>query len=269
MDWLTRYAADLHQAALIGTMALGLLLEAMAPLRRGEGASTRRWLTNLGLSWVNYRMILWLGPWLYHWAQSTLSGFPDGLLPRLHANFVVSVLVVLLALEAVAYIQHRASHRFQFLWRLHAVHHSDIALDVTTAERHHPIEVVFTATLNLLTMLLLAPDMAVVVVCNLLSTVVNILSHANLTCGERVNRWLGWLVVTPDFHRVHHASDRGSTNSNYGTVFSLFDHIFGTAKSWTSSQQRDEQLGLEYFRAPRDSRLDQLLLMPIRSDFAP
>jgi len=60
---------------------------------------------------------------------------------------------------------------------------------------------------------------------------------------------------------------QGCTDSNYGAICSLYDHLFGTAQTWTHDQQLKALLGLEYFSAPKDSSLPGLLLMPARSDF--
>jgi sterol desaturase/sphingolipid hydroxylase (fatty acid hydroxylase superfamily) len=51
----------------------------------------------------------------------------------------------LLVLDAISYALHRISHSVPLLWRLHAAHHSDIAVDFTTTVRHHPGEAVFSA----------------------------------------------------------------------------------------------------------------------------
>ena len=37
-----------------------------------------------------------------------------------------------------AYLPHALMHKIPFMWRFHAVHHSDIMIDVTTAFRQHP-----------------------------------------------------------------------------------------------------------------------------------
>jgi sterol desaturase/sphingolipid hydroxylase (fatty acid hydroxylase superfamily) len=50
------------------------------------------------------------------------------------------------------------------------------------------------------------------------------LHHANISLG-RYDRWLRWVIVTPDMHKVHHSSWRPETDSNYSTVFSVWDRL--------------------------------------------
>ena len=94
-------------------------------------------------------------------------------------------------------------------------------------------------------------------------TVFSTFSHANLTLGPRVDGWLGRLLVTPDFHRMHHSAERRFTDSNYGMLLPWWDHLFGTASAPAHGDEaRRMQLGLEYFRQPAAQRLDRMLLQP-------
>ena len=259
---------DIHQVGLIGAIAFGLLAETLKPLRKTAGVPLRRWLQNLGLALLNDMMMLWLGPLIYQLTRENLLAAHPGLLTSWNIGFAGALLSLFLLLELLAYGLHRLSHSNSWLWRLHAVHHSDVDFDVTTAERHHPAEVLISAVAILPVLLILQPDISVVIVYSLLHTVLNILTHANVSLGTTVQKYLGWLLVTPDFHRVHHSADRQYTNSNYGTVCALYDHLFGSARHWNAEQQRHEPIGLQYFRESRDSRLDRLLLMPWRAEFS-
>ena len=76
-------------------------------------------------------------------------------------------------------------------------------------------------------------------------------------------RWLGWLLVTPDFHRMHHSAERRFTNSNYGMLLSCWDRWLGTASApCLGEPARRLVLGLEYFRAPAEQRLGRMLAQP-------
>jgi sterol desaturase/sphingolipid hydroxylase (fatty acid hydroxylase superfamily) len=155
-------------------------------------------------------------------------------------------------------------HRIPWLWRLHAVHHSDTELDFTSTYRHHPLENLLGTIAAIPLTLLLGPPVIVIAVYQGFRVTVNILSHSNIYLPETLERWLRRLIVTPDFHRGHHSTDRQYTNSNYGSSLTVFDHLFGTATQRTFNEQADMPVGLHYFRGRRDSRLDQLLLMPFR-----
>src|SRR5215472_2137876 len=155
-------------------------------------------------------------------------------------------------------------HRFRPLWRLHLVHHSDIAVDFTTTERHHPIEGVISSTaLYALIYTIAIPPLAVIIFV-LTGTIVALVSHANLRLPGRIDRTLRWVLVTPSVHFIHHHARREDTDSNYGVILTVWDRLFGTYREHTpESGTSMAMLGLEVFRAPKDARLDRVLWLPI------
>ena len=251
-------------AAVVGTFIVSVLWEAVRPRRRVNETSVARWGHNITLSLVNQVLVYWLSvaatlavAW---WAARTGTG----LLTRFDTGFGVALVTTALAFELLAYLLHRLLHRVRWLWRIHAVHHSDTELDFTTTYRNHPLEVVLVALATLPVTALLGPPVAVVVAYQMTRASVNILAHSNIYLPESLDRWLRYLIVTPDFHRCHHSDDRQFTNSNYGAFLPLFDYLFGTATRKPFAAYPTMSIGLEYFRETRDSRFDKLLLMPFR-----
>src|SRR5205823_267259 len=76
---------------------------------------------------------------------------------------------------------------------------------------------------------------------------VTMLHHANIALG-RCDRWLLWLIVTPNMHKVHHSSWRPETDSNYSTVFSVWDRLAGTFRM--QADPNTVQFGLPDFPEP-------------------
>ena len=258
-------AADrlaLSQTALIGSLALACVWETIAPARPSSRQALWRWFNNLLLAVLNHAVLLLAIPVAYASLVSALDWQHVGLLQRANVHPAVAVIVLMLAIEAVGYFMHRIYHEVPLLWRLHAVHHSDTELDFSTAYRHHVLEVLLTALATLPVLMVLGPDVSVLVAYQLLSALVVALSHANISFGPVLNRVLAWVIVTPDFHRVHHSSDVRFTNSHYCTVTPIFDHLLGTAHAPQEVPQPEAEMGLEYFREPRYLRLDRLLLLP-------
>jgi sterol desaturase/sphingolipid hydroxylase (fatty acid hydroxylase superfamily) len=151
-----------------------------------------------------------------------------GLLSRLNLPFAAELLLTFLLLDLWRYWEHRLFHRVPLLWRLHLVHHSDTQVDVTTSERHHPLEFVAgTAVMMALIGAFGLPAPAVGLYL-LVATVVTLYSHANLRLRPSLDRPLGRLLVTPAVHAVHHSDLRAQTDSNYGSVLMIWDRWFGT-----------------------------------------
>jgi sterol desaturase/sphingolipid hydroxylase (fatty acid hydroxylase superfamily) len=72
-----------------------------------------------------------------------------GLLNFLDRGPVLRLVVALILLDLWMYLWHRANHAVPLLWRFHRMHHSDPAMDVTTATRFHLGEHVIGAVLRL------------------------------------------------------------------------------------------------------------------------
>jgi sterol desaturase/sphingolipid hydroxylase (fatty acid hydroxylase superfamily) len=136
-------------------------------------------------------------------------------------------LLVLILLDGWMYLWHRANHSLPFLWRFHRMHHSDPALDVTTADRFHLGELALSAILRLALVPLLGLGLVELLVYDTVVAVVTHLHHANISLG-RWDRPLRALIVTPTMHKVHHSRWRPETNSNYATVLSVWDRLFGS-----------------------------------------
>jgi len=84
------------------------------------------------------------------------------------------------------------------------------------------------------------------------------------TWTKVLDRWLRWIVVTPDMHRVHHSVVVEEANSNFGFNVPYWDRLFGTYRAQPAAGHRGMTIGLTTFREPREVRLDRLLLQPFR-----
>jgi sterol desaturase/sphingolipid hydroxylase (fatty acid hydroxylase superfamily) len=247
---------------MVAALSLAMLLEGLFPRRAETPDTNRRWINNIALTLVNQANVNWMtavvGVLLAWWGEEQNVG----LLRHADLGFWPTLLLAILTFELIAYGFHRALHAVPWLWRLHAVHHNDTELDVTTTYRNHPLELIVNTPLTVPVILLLGFPVAVVVAYQLIKTTVSVLAHSNIRLPEGVDRRLRWLIVTPDYHRLHHCSERRHTDSNFSAAFPLYDYLFGTARSRPYADHASMQLGLEYFRSPEDGRLDRLLLLP-------
>jgi sterol desaturase/sphingolipid hydroxylase (fatty acid hydroxylase superfamily) len=170
-----------------------------------------------------------------------------GLLPALGLEGAAHVAAALLLLDGWMYLWHRANHAIPLLWRFHRMHHSDPFMDVTTATRFHLGEVAAAALLRLGLIPLLGLTVWDLVAYDTLTVAVTQFHHADVSLG-RWDRWLRWVLVTPDLHKVHHSDQPAETNSNYATVLSVWDRLAGTLRLRT--EWRTFAFGLAEFREP-------------------
>jgi sterol desaturase/sphingolipid hydroxylase (fatty acid hydroxylase superfamily) len=143
-------------------------------------------------------------------------------------NIGLSFLVGFLLLDLMRYLVHRCEHAVPFLWRFHALHHSDPDVDVTTSVRHHPIEYVLASGVYWVAVIVLDIPAIVALSHGLAVFGTASIQHGNIRLPEWVERWLQPVLVTVDMHRTHHSIEFSRENWNYGAVLSIWDRLFGT-----------------------------------------
>jgi sterol desaturase/sphingolipid hydroxylase (fatty acid hydroxylase superfamily) len=212
------------------TLTVGVALALAFALERWRPHAPLRpaWRTNLGL-WAIDAVVMatvcgacgWL---VASWAAS--EGL--GLLAWAGAEKWLAVAIGMLGLDAVSYAWHRANHRLPLLWRFHQVHHGDTSFHVTTALRFHPGELLLALPVRLAAVVLLGVPPEGVLVFEGVFGVANLFEHGNFDLPRRLEPVVERLLVTPALHRAHHASDWRELDTNFGTVFSIWDRLAGT-----------------------------------------
>lgn len=209
------------------------------------------------------------GLWLMTLAVSPLIVAPmtawgaNGLIwarsPELNggAYLALFLTVDLILLDLWTYGLHRTYHRVPLMWRLHEVHHRDEFLDTTSAVRFHIGEVVLSAFLRLLPIALLAVPLRTVVVFEALLLCSALFHHSNVRLPSRFEAALSKIIVTPSIHWVHHHAVRSDTDSNYASILSVWDRVFGSRS--VTQRRFDMKIGVE---SVEDKSLLGLILMP-------
>ncbi|MCC6534458.1 MAG: sterol desaturase family protein [Burkholderiales bacterium] len=163
-----------------------------------------------------------------------LGYIPPGVedaIPALHDSPFLTFVVYLLVLDFADYWRHRLQHRWGLWWALHSLHHSQRQLSFWADDRNHLLDDVieglwFSA---IAFMIGVGPEQFVAAV--MLIRFVESLSHGNVRFG--FGRWGERLLVSPRFHRTHHAIGVGHEGRRYGcnfaTLLPLWDIVFGSA----------------------------------------
>lgn len=136
-------------------------------------------------------------------------------------------IVWLLLQDFMIYWQHRALHKFSWLWAVHKIHHSQTVFSPVTAWRTHWLELVYVSTSSILLGQLLGPFSGYHVVAIVLFGFIQISGHSGMNWGLGP---LGWIVVSPRFHGRHHSSRREDRDINFGSLFAIWDRLFGTCR---------------------------------------
>ncbi|HVS63172.1 MAG TPA: sterol desaturase family protein [Thermoanaerobaculia bacterium] len=226
-----------------------------APRRLG------RWLENLGLAAINGGALT-----LVCWACFVIAAreWPPwrfGPFQAIPMPGWIRLAGEVLVLDFLVYWLHRAYHAAPVLWRFHSVHHSDTELDVSTASRFHLGEVAVSGAAKLGAFALLGISPLGLVVFEILLLLAAQFQHANVPLSPGLERALWWALVPPAMHRIHHYPERHSTDSNYGTILTLWDRLFRSLRR----VDRPSRFGIEGTSGPAPSGIHRLLGYPFRS----
>jgi sterol desaturase/sphingolipid hydroxylase (fatty acid hydroxylase superfamily) len=228
-------------------LALFWCWETWRPFFGQPEGRVRHAVHNLAIALFN-TVILGLG---FGFLTAIVAGWTElnqyGLLSAFGLDGPARFVLALVLLDCWMYVWHRANHTVPLLWRFHRMHHSDRHMDVTTATRFHLGEHVGAAVLRLGLIPLLGFEVWNLIVYDTLVIAVTQFHHADISVG-RWDRWLRWLVVTPYMHKVHHSDWRPETDSNYSTVLSIWDRIFGSFRMRTDPKTL--MFGLDDFTDP-------------------
>jgi sterol desaturase/sphingolipid hydroxylase (fatty acid hydroxylase superfamily) len=135
-------------------------------------------------------------------------------------------LLVFALFDLAIYCWHFASHRYEWLWRFHKIHHSDKSFNVSTGFRFHVFDLLLEIVYKCLFVIVVGVNAYVVLSVEIVELFFIFFHHANIAVpGEsQLSRW----IITPALHRAHHSTLRREHDSNYGIVLSVWDRWFGT-----------------------------------------
>lgn len=150
-----------------------------------------------------------------------------GLLSGLN-NGPIKWLVSFLLFDLAIYVWHVASHKYEFLWRFHKIHHSDKSFNVTTGFRFHVFDLFLEILYKCLFVIFVGVEAYVVLAIEVIELIFIFFHHSNLSFDNEAT--LSQFIITPALHRTHHSSLRSEHDSNYGIVLSIWDRLFGTRK---------------------------------------
>jgi sterol desaturase/sphingolipid hydroxylase (fatty acid hydroxylase superfamily) len=263
-EWLIRLAAF---AAVFGVMWLA---EALAPARALTASKRERWSANLALLALNLVLMRLLFPSAAVGIAVVAEQSGSGLFHVVSAPYWIALLASLLVLDLAVYLQHVLFHTLPALWRLHRVHHADLDFDITTGSRFHPLEMLLSMLFKAVVIFALGAPWLAVLIFELTLNAAAVFNHANVRLPAKLERWLRWVIVTPEMHRVHHSAERGEYNSNFGFNLPWWDRALGTYRAQPRLGHQAMTIGLPQPREPAIcSRLAALLAMPFRDGSAP
>lgn len=146
-----------------------------------------------------------------------LSGLDNGLIKGILAFAFFDLAI---------YVWHVASHKYEFLWRFHKVHHCDKSFNVSTGFRFHVFDLLLEIVYKCVFVVVIGVDAYLVLSIEIIELFFIFFHHANIRVPDEEK--ISQFIITPSLHRTHHSKLRTEHDSNYGIVLAFWDRIFGT-----------------------------------------
>lgn len=265
MEFILSNQTEIFSNVFYGAIIGFLLLELLIPFRTDKREHAwLRWFNNIFLGGLNIFLVRFLLPVSTIGIAALADEHKFGFLNNVSFHLAVEIVIVFLIMDLAGYFFHKSLHFYPLFWKFHLVHHSDLKVDITTSVRHHPVESLMLVVLNITIVLLLGAPIICIFLYQVINFFVSIFSHANIKLPHFINQILRLIIITPDFHRIHHSSDKKYTNSNYGNVLTWWDYMFTSYKAKSQDKQKSMVLGLEYYRSDREQIIDRLITQPFR-----
>ncbi len=177
---------------------------------------------------------------------STASVVPAWLRAHLPANLLhldspwLQYVWLLVAIDFTRYWMHYAGHKLGWWWQLHAFHHAATEMNVITTNRGHPAELGLQIIILAIPTALLGGSMVDFFIINVLFAVHAGLTHSMLPWDFG---WIGrWVLYSPIGHRIHHSFLPVHIDKNFGSIFPIWDRMFGT---WYGGTVVNDAIGID------------------------
>lgn len=237
-----------------------LILELLVPYRPGTVSKWKRLANNLALTLFNSLSLQLIFSAAIVGTALYVQSHRLGILNMVEAPEWLKILVTIAFMDFMLYVWHLLNHDMPLLWRFHRVHHCDLNMDVSTATRFHIGELVISAVIKISIIFFLGASFLGVTIFESAVVLCAQFHHSSL----KVPKWfetIWWIFfVPPSMHRIHHSVIIKERDTNYGTIFSIWDRFLGTLL--TGVDQSGIRIGVGAYRKRDKLNFHHLLIMP-------
>ncbi len=265
-EFFMQHQQEFRLGIFAAALLIFMMLENIFPRRKKSLPLITHYLNNLSLSVVNSVLVKVLFPLGVFSFTLFLEKKEWGLFYLINLPAWLEIFIAIVLLDLLIYFQHVIFHKVPVLWRLHRVHHADVDLDVSSGVRFHPIEILLSMLIKMLTVMLLGVSPIAVMMFEIILNATAMFNHSNLRFPLGVDAIIRKILVTPDMHRIHHSIIRKECDSNYGFNVSWWDRLFRTYTALPQDGHLGMTLGLNDFRQKHDQQVHHLLMQPFKNE---
>lgn len=252
-----------RMAILVGGMLFFWILEGAIPFLplRYKKNKTKHAAVNFGLTIIHLIIHTFLAIIIIKicdWCAANQFG----VVHWLHTGPLATILFTILIVDFFGgWLVHIIEHKLKFLWRFHVIHHADNNVDVTTGLRHHPLESVLRGIFFFMGITITGSPMYAVMIYQTILVFFTAFEHANINLPLWLDKGMSYIFISPNMHKVHHHWKQPYTDSNYGTIVSIWDRLLGT---YQYLDKKDIKYGIDK-DYPNDK--DEEFLMLLKKPF--
>jgi len=243
-----------------------IMAEILFPKKKRIHNRKDRWITNGLITLINTASVNIVHiaiPLIAIVAAIDVSNGKMGLFNIINFPIWIEIILTVIILDFIIWGQHLLSHKIPFVWRFHRMHHTDRDLDVTTAVRFHPFEIIFSMFIKITSIYILGASAIAVIIFEIMLNGMAMFNHANLRIPIRIENILRKFIVTPDLHRIHHSVYIDEHNKNFGFSLSIWDKIFKCYLDQPRDGHKDMKLGLKW-QNDKPTKLGWSLWIPFK-----
>lgn len=218
---------------MIGLAAVGavLVLEKAVPLRRTTSDKLPRMIRNGAMGLACQAVIMVSEAPLTHMISRKNSTEKRGIRHLFGEGPIgksIGKALAFLAMDYGFYLWHVSTHKNQFLWRFHRVHHIDPDMDASTAFRFHFIDMLVSLPWRLVQVRISGIDENMLSNWEKFFLASVIFHHSNLRLPKQIEKTLSRFMTTPAMHGIHHSQAWDEMDSNWSSGIAFWDHLHGT-----------------------------------------
>ncbi|MEO0414281.1 MAG: sterol desaturase family protein, partial [Verrucomicrobiota bacterium] len=249
------FGLDWFAISFLFSMLIFIPIEKAFALHKDQKVMRDGWRVDLMYFFVSHLLIQFIFLWANLFAE---MGFSWAATERFQGwvqslPVIIQFIMAIVVADLCQYWTHRLHHKIGHLWKFHSIHHSSHSMDWLAGSRTHLGEVFMTRAIVMVPLYICGFSEPALNAYVVLVGVQAVAIHANLGINFG---WLGYLLVTPQFHHWHHSKDAEYRDANYAVHLPVIDMIFGTYKC--PKNEWPEEYGIVSGEPPKDF-LGQLL----------
>ena len=174
-------------------------------------------------------------------------------------KFIENTIAVIL-LDYTLYLWHVLTHKSDFLWNFHKIHHADLDLSAATAIRFHFAEMTISSGFRAGQILLIGVSPKNYKIWQTLLFISIFFHHSNIRLPKKFEEKLEYFITTPRLHGIHHSVKKDEMNSNWSSGLAIWDYLHGTFRN--DITQNKITIGVPDLRTKDEVTVGKMLFEP-------